>query len=263
MSANTWLKFYPSDWRSDPRLRMCSIAARGLWIEILALMHEAEPYGHLLVNDLAPTDTQMASLTGAPSDQLPILMAELESAGVFSRTRTGVIYSRRMTRDHKRAKIATENGKKGGNPSISNQRVIPPPDNPHVKPPDKGGDKTHIPEARSTTSTEVGVQRPLEWKRSFWDSGRQFLVENGQSAKNAGSLLGQWRKTYGEAEVMNALAKAESECPSNVVEFIFGCLKQSKKPPAQLPFIRPVEKKLNNPSVGTPEWEEMMRRAGA
>jgi len=45
-----WLKFFPSDWRADPALRMCSLAARGLWIEMLCLMHEARPHGSLLVN---------------------------------------------------------------------------------------------------------------------------------------------------------------------------------------------------------------------
>jgi hypothetical protein len=44
------MKFYPSDWRSDPMLRLCSLAARGLWMEMMCLMHEAEPYGSLLVN---------------------------------------------------------------------------------------------------------------------------------------------------------------------------------------------------------------------
>lgn len=39
--SDPWLKFYPTDWRSDPALKMCSLAARGLWIEMIALMHEA------------------------------------------------------------------------------------------------------------------------------------------------------------------------------------------------------------------------------
>jgi hypothetical protein len=51
-----WMKFYPADWRADPMLRVCSIGARGLWIELLALMHESERYGHLLVNGKQPTD---------------------------------------------------------------------------------------------------------------------------------------------------------------------------------------------------------------
>lgn len=91
--ADPWFKFYPSDWRDDPALRMCSMAARGLWIDMIALMHEATPYGHLLVSSRLPTDTQLAALVGTSSEQITEALGELESAGVFSRTREGVIYS--------------------------------------------------------------------------------------------------------------------------------------------------------------------------
>ena len=100
--SDPWFKFFPTDWRADPSLRMCSLAARGLWIEMIGLMHEAVPYGHLLMSGNSPTDSQLALLAGAPSDQIPDLIGELEAAGVFSRTTKGVIYSRRMTRTAKK-----------------------------------------------------------------------------------------------------------------------------------------------------------------
>lgn len=115
------MKFYPTDWRSDPALRMCRLSARGLWIEMIALMHEATPYGHLLVSGRSPTDAQLAVLAGTTPEQIPELIGELESAGVFSRTREGVIYSRKMTRIAKKAATARKNGKNGGNPSLGKQ----------------------------------------------------------------------------------------------------------------------------------------------
>ncbi|MGZ2484309.1 hypothetical protein ACVITL_002832 [Rhizobium pisi] len=145
MSRNPWLKFYPLDWRGDPKLRMCSMAARGLWIELLALMHEATPYGHLLVTGKSPTDAQIAVLAGAPSDQVTELLGELESSGVFSRTKDGVIYSRRMIRDEKKSAVARKNGGRGGNPSLSKGKGNSPPDNQ----PDNGDDKPQKPDARS------------------------------------------------------------------------------------------------------------------
>ena len=57
-----WFKFYPSDWRADQALRSCSVAARGLWIECMCIMHEADPYGHLVVNGRPVTDTLLARL---------------------------------------------------------------------------------------------------------------------------------------------------------------------------------------------------------
>lgn len=127
--TDPWLKFFPTDWRSDPKLRMCGLSARGLWIEMIALMHEATPYGHLLVSGLAPTDTQLAVLVGASPDQIPVLRGELEAAGVFSRTKEGVIYSRRMTRVAKKSAIARKNGKNGGNPTLRKQKDISSSDN--------------------------------------------------------------------------------------------------------------------------------------
>lgn len=99
MTALPWFKFYPADWRSEPSLRAVSPAARGLWIEMLCLMHEAEPRGHLLLNGRPVTDAQLSALAGVPLDIAQALLGELESAGTFSRTRAGVIYSRRMRAD--------------------------------------------------------------------------------------------------------------------------------------------------------------------
>lgn len=131
MSA-PWLKFYPSDWRADPALRMCSIAARGLWMEMLCIMHEATPRGSLRINGRAVTDKQIATLAGIPD--AASLLIELEEAGVFSREDDGTIYSRRMMRDEEKAAQDKANGKQGGNPTLK----------PGVNPPDKA----QIPEAR-------------------------------------------------------------------------------------------------------------------
>jgi hypothetical protein len=113
-----WLKFYPSDWRSDPKLRMCSLAARGLWMEMLCLMHEATPRGSLLVNGVPVTERQLATLVGATAREITALVAQLGAAGVFSREDNGTIYSRRMRRDEEKATRDKANGKAGGNPRL-------------------------------------------------------------------------------------------------------------------------------------------------
>lgn len=144
-----WLKFYPSDWRADQTLRICSLAARGLWMECLCVMHQAEPYGHLVVNGQPVTDAHLAMLAGTSSDEARTLISELEAAGVFSRNRDGVIYSRRLTRDLKMARTAQQNGRMGGNPSLSKQRAIRNLDNLEVNRSLNGVDKAQKPEARS------------------------------------------------------------------------------------------------------------------
>lgn len=97
------MKFYPADWRSDPALRSCTIAARGLWIEMLAIMHEATPYGSLLLNGQRIEKKRLASLAGVSERECVVLLLELEGVGVFSRDDDGTIYSRRMRRDAERS----------------------------------------------------------------------------------------------------------------------------------------------------------------
>ncbi|MHA1559197.1 MAG: hypothetical protein ACTSWI_00790 [Alphaproteobacteria bacterium] len=103
MAGPPWFKFYPRDWRGDQALRAVSVAARGLWIECLCVMHEAKPYGHLMLNGTAVEGDTLARMTGVPVDEVSTLIDELQQAGVLSRTRKGVIFSRRMTKDHARS----------------------------------------------------------------------------------------------------------------------------------------------------------------
>lgn len=135
--SNPWLKFYPSDWRSDPALRMCSIGARGLWMEMLCVMHEND--GALSINGRALTTRQLANLAGCAVEEVDSLLSELEEAGVFSRRDDYTIYSRRMIRDAEKAETDKANGRKGGNPKIK----------PGVNPTDNGEVKAQKPEARS------------------------------------------------------------------------------------------------------------------
>jgi hypothetical protein len=116
-----WFKFWPSDWRGDEKLRVCSLAARGLWIECLALMHKAEPYGHLLVNGVPPTMQDLGKLIGTTTVEASRLLAELQTKGVCDVTNGGVIVSRRMVRDKAKEIRARADGGRGGNPAITNK----------------------------------------------------------------------------------------------------------------------------------------------
>jgi hypothetical protein len=161
-TKDPWMKFYPQDWRSDEKLRLCSLAARGLWMEMLCLMHRSERYGHLLISGITPTDAQLAVQVGALPDQVAILIGELETAGVFSRTTNCTIYSRRMHHDQKKVEINRKNGKNGGNPALTgkppktavNEESLNPKTNPIVKTPLKA----QKPEARYQKE-ETSIER--------------------------------------------------------------------------------------------------------
>jgi hypothetical protein len=106
-------QFYPADWRKDIELRACSVAARGLWIEMMCIAHECEPYGHLVVNERAMTPAQIAGQACITLAQCKTLLQELIDNGVASVTETGVLFSRRMVKDEAVRNARAEGGKAG------------------------------------------------------------------------------------------------------------------------------------------------------
>lgn len=68
------LQFYPADWRNNAKLRRCSWAARGAWMDILGLLHDSDEYGVLRWNL-----REFAQAIGAPI----ALVNELVSKGVL------------------------------------------------------------------------------------------------------------------------------------------------------------------------------------
>ncbi len=150
MSKTPWLKFYPSDWQADHLLGTCSLAARGLWIELISIMHAAEPPGSLARTGVQLSVQQIAVLARCTAREAQKCLDELEAAGVFSRDEDGMIFSRRMRRDLDKAERDRANGRTGGNPRLNRNG----PGNggggvnPSLNGPVKGQDKAQIPEAR-------------------------------------------------------------------------------------------------------------------
>lgn len=122
-------QFYPADWRNDAGLKLCSLSARGLWIEMICIMHAAEPYGHLCAAGRPLDARDLAKLVGEPERDVKKWLDELVRNNVCS-SEEGVIISRRMVRDEslreRRAAggeagsefghLGAEHGKKGGRP---------------------------------------------------------------------------------------------------------------------------------------------------
>lgn len=221
--AAPWLKFYPSDWRADPALRMCSLAARGLWMEMLCLMHEATPRGSLLINGVPVTDRQLASLCGVTAREVAGCLTQLEEAGVFSREDNQTIYSRRMRRDDEKAQRDKANGKGGGNPSLK-QGVNPPV-------------KAQIPEAREPErkkdAADAAPELPLTADAELYRRGKQIL------GPNAGGLI---KRLISSKDGNLALARAAIETAS------------TKSSPRE--YIGAI---INNQAAESANWESAIR----
>ncbi|WP_157119053.1 hypothetical protein [Azohydromonas lata] len=67
-------QFYPGDWLKDTKLRRCSHAARGAWIDVLCVLHDSEEYGVARF-----PMAELANAAGAPIK----LLKELADKGVL------------------------------------------------------------------------------------------------------------------------------------------------------------------------------------
>lgn len=96
-------QFYPGDWITNPGLRACSRAAKGLWIDLLCLMALSERRGVLVDGNGNPLRVvEIARATGADVVDVPELIEELARMGVLKRNDGGAIYSGRMIREEAR-----------------------------------------------------------------------------------------------------------------------------------------------------------------
>lgn len=106
--------------------------ARGLWIDLLCLMHQGEPYGHLTFKGYSyATATDVATalvrcinrVTGADVRVIKRVLIELEEAKIFSKTENGIIFSRRMVQDEKTRQLRANAGFKAlENPNVPKAR---------------------------------------------------------------------------------------------------------------------------------------------
>lgn len=184
-----FMKFYPADWRAEPSLRMVSLAARGLWIECVCLMHEATPYGHLLSHGRAVTDTQLALLVGAPVEVIRELLAELGGAGVYSRTRTGVIYSRRMTADARRAAEGRKFVTRRGGQWAENKGEKPRPNRSPNRSPITQKPDSSVPNG-TAAEKPPDLEKPLEPNAEGWALAVE-LLRIGTTEGNARAFFGK------------------------------------------------------------------------
>lgn len=108
MAKRPAFQFYPGDWLRDG-VAGCSLAAQGLWLRLMILMHDSPRYGHLCnsENGLPMTPAAAARRCGCTLDEFNSLMSELNENGVPSLTDDGIIYSRRMARDEAQRAGAT------------------------------------------------------------------------------------------------------------------------------------------------------------
>ncbi len=191
-------QFYPADWRKDPALSACSLAARGLWIELMCIAHEGGTYGVLSINGKPMAPAQIARMVGESPSSVVKLLAELEDAGVFSRDEQGCIFSRRMVKDEHVRNVRADAGRLGGNPKLLKQK-------------DKQKDNREPPPSSSSSSSssekEDSAGEPAE-SPGFAEFWKAWPSNDRKQAK--GKCLDAWKKAHAERDAALILAHVES-----------------------------------------------------
>jgi hypothetical protein len=173
-----WSKFFWSDWEADQGLRLCSLAAQGLWMRMLCVCARHEPKGYLAINGKPLDVDAIARLAGVTETEAVTLMSELEANGVFSRDRSRRIYSRRMVRDAKASQEGRKWKKKGLEQASENK-----PENPDPSRGATRGASTQKPEARSQKPERTPPHTPR--KRGEPEGKVIRLQSSGQGHKTA------------------------------------------------------------------------------
>jgi hypothetical protein len=193
-----WFKWYPSDWRGEPSLRMVSRSARSVWLDMLGLMHESTLIGYLLLNGKKPSPEQLARVLGDDIRDLVPWLEELAAAGVYSETEDGIIYSRRMVRDHERAEKGREDvGRRGGAWGKPEKKTQRDPDRLVTRDPNRVS-TTLLPSSTAKPSSTVGPgaeESPEPTAKGYPEDFEKFWVAYPRSPNMSKAEAGKsWAK---------------------------------------------------------------------
>lgn len=118
------MQFYPADWRKDLAVQSLSYHDRGVWFEMLCLMHESEQRGKLIVGGKPAQNDLVARLLGLSRQDYETTLKRLMESGVPSVCETtGAVMCRRMVRDEEIRLTRRRSGQMGGNPVLVKQKV--------------------------------------------------------------------------------------------------------------------------------------------
>jgi hypothetical protein len=172
-------QWFFADWLSDPCLRASSLAARGLWKDLLciAAANKGRDYGFVLINGRSPAPSVLARIVQSTPKEIKILLTELRKNGVFTIDARGAIYCRRMVRAQK----ARKNGRLGGNPKLlETKETADPVNHPPLLPYPLPSPKREERKKEATNGNGVGVvgkrkprhgQMTKDHKRIWLDAG--------------------------------------------------------------------------------------------
>ncbi len=123
--ADPWVKFRPNDWQGNDRIRLCSLQARGLLIELYCLAWKAQRIGYLDQPNGGPFENAtelarfLAKRVNAKSSQITRSLSELMGSNLIISDEFGRVFIPEIVHLAAETQRARENGKRGGNPVLT------------------------------------------------------------------------------------------------------------------------------------------------
>ena len=119
------IQFYVGDWRKDLAIQALSYHHRGIWFELLMLMHCSEDRGRLVLSGKPMTNASLARLLGLAEQETADAVRCLLEGGVASRDQNGALICRRMTREENIRRKRVKADKKGGSKKQEKRKQKP------------------------------------------------------------------------------------------------------------------------------------------
>jgi len=113
-------QFYPADWRKDPGIQALNYEQRGVWFEILCIMHESNSRGFLKINDKKIELFVLSRMLGLTTKKTTKIVDVLVRFNICSFNKDGVMYCRRMVKDEHIRQVRKDAGQKGGEANAAN-----------------------------------------------------------------------------------------------------------------------------------------------
>jgi hypothetical protein len=125
--------------------------------------------------------------------------------------------------------------------------------------------KKEIKEDSEAIASAANAAPPPEFDpvKDLWDRGLAVLAHGGIADRQARSIIGKWRKAYGDVAVLDAIVRAEIEFPSDPVAFMAGCMRATKSENGHGRKQSPGEKLFEGAWRAAEAFEARQRAGGA
>lgn len=217
-----WYRWFPALYRSDT-LHL-TLEQDGLYRRLIDwYMVNRRP--------LPDNDQALANIAGVP---LQTWTDNADALRPFFKKRGGNLHLKRcdaeLDRQDSKIKNLSEIGRKGAEARHNKNKDLPSGGKPPAEaaaPAQAVQDVDVELDVDKDSGAKAPAERPLDLKAHLFKIGKAFLTKHGITERNAGSLLGKWRRDHGDGAVIDALGRADAEGCSDPISFITAILRGS------------------------------------